>query len=459
VADVTKRPIGPVEFDDYLLLQGKNAGLGDEHRARVVDVLNSSRAIRKSRIRAATCGDSIANFSLFANTLLPTSTDFSVALTQVNLDTSKISIKNPCLNYLINGGISGQTSAQLLARDAIGAGVTRKAITDISNGKPDVVFLSIGINDIASVTPGTVDSTVATVIENRRLIYNRLLASGAIIIDYGLLGYSATGHTNPSASREALLKINAQAKALAATLPWVYFLDTKNVIHNDQGFYLDNITHDGLHPSSFGFARLSLLIDSVLHSIFGAPSSATFPGVNQFPDPFLLTVTAESYGTRANIIALNGLGGSGTMTNAQIVHVNGGVWQFVDVETTGASQYRAMTIRLDAVGLVAGQTYGFEFDFIAQPIDPVAIATGVNQINSRADFIKTSGGNRFLWEISQSFVSQMIDGGHIAIGPLTVTEDSASLTSVSLLSIRVGAVASGSKFRMGMGNIRVVNLG
>jgi hypothetical protein len=41
VADVTKRPIGPVKFDDYLLLQGKNAGLGDEHRARVVDVCKS----------------------------------------------------------------------------------------------------------------------------------------------------------------------------------------------------------------------------------------------------------------------------------------------------------------------------------------------------------------------------------------------------------------------------------
>jgi hypothetical protein len=41
VADVTKRPIGTVKFDDYLLLQGKNAGLGDEHRARVVDVVNA----------------------------------------------------------------------------------------------------------------------------------------------------------------------------------------------------------------------------------------------------------------------------------------------------------------------------------------------------------------------------------------------------------------------------------
>jgi lysophospholipase L1-like esterase len=62
-----------------------------------------------------------------------------------------------------NGGVSGDTTANMLLRDGNASSSSRKAITDILALRPDVVLLRGGsINDLTGLTSGQVAGQVAT---------------------------------------------------------------------------------------------------------------------------------------------------------------------------------------------------------------------------------------------------------------------------------------------------------
>ena len=66
--------------------------------------------------------------------------------------------------YLVaSGGISGQTTTQMVARDTASYTADRFATTDVINLAPHVVILRGGsINDLLTITSGTSAAAIAT---------------------------------------------------------------------------------------------------------------------------------------------------------------------------------------------------------------------------------------------------------------------------------------------------------
>jgi len=101
---------------------------------------------RTTPLRVATFGDSTANAGGVRSVTNQDTAQavnanwgatFSGGLTS---DRYALDRAYPQAYLVINGGITGQSTTQMLARDTLGASITRRAITDVINAAPDVVL-------------------------------------------------------------------------------------------------------------------------------------------------------------------------------------------------------------------------------------------------------------------------------------------------------------------------------
>lgn len=232
---------------------GANTALAAEAAAR-----EASQATQLPRVlRVGTFGDSTANIcgssgigktdmENLAETIPISGT--TTAAIQGTLGT--LSGRLP-FEYVANGGWSGQTTTQFLARSTNAASATRRALPDVMARNIDILEMNGGsINDISSVTSYN-EATLDLVVDRHRQCVEFFTRAGIPVIDMGIYGYSATS-TYADIIRQSLLYINARIAALASNDELWLYIEPSGVSHDGTGAWKTNYSSDGVHPSELG---------------------------------------------------------------------------------------------------------------------------------------------------------------------------------------------------------------
>ena len=418
-------------------------------------------AFRTTPLRCATFGDSTANVGLgntdcaILDSVFPASGG-----TFVSYELSKWCTYQfyPQAKIVANGGISGETTTQMLARDTAGYSATRKAISDIINLAPDVVIVRGGsINNLTSIAAGTYDSKIATCYSEHISILNRFIASGIAVIDEGFFGYSSLGAAYPALVRSALVTLNTMFASYIANLqkPNVVFLAAN--LCDLAGNYLAEASNDGIHLNFYGALVLGKAEALVLEKLFGVSSGPRFPGTNLISNPLFASSGAVGYGVAPT--GYTAAGSSATLANAKIEAINGKTFWTVEVTPTAGVNSAAIFVPFNAstFGIVANDILGFEMDIFVSAIDGVSAPPACFGYYVRNDLYKNAAG-RFVPNEALTIYGGVpwVYNAHTSF-MYKCQEASAALTSSSSAPFLFGT-ATMTPYKMGISCPRLVKL-
>ena len=155
-------------------------------------------------------------------------------------------------------GIGGQTTPQMLLRFR----------ADVIAMQPKAVVILAGTNDIAGNTgPITLEETegnLASMAELARANGIRVVLSS--VMPVGNYGHDRDGHpidVRIKRPPERILELNAWIKKYAADKGHVY-LDYFTALVDDQGLLRRELSEDGLHPNSAGYAAMAPLAEDAI---------------------------------------------------------------------------------------------------------------------------------------------------------------------------------------------------
>ncbi len=160
----------------------------------------------------------------------------------------------------IGRGISGQTTPQMLLRFR----------ADVIALQPKVVVILAGTNDLAGNTgPIALEETEGNLASMAELAR----ANGIRVVLSSVLPVSNYGHDrdgNPLDVRikrppEKILELNAWIKKYASEKGHVY-LDYFPATADDQGLFKKELSEDGLHPNSAGYAVMAPLAEKAIQA-------------------------------------------------------------------------------------------------------------------------------------------------------------------------------------------------
>jgi lysophospholipase L1-like esterase len=254
------------------------------------------------------------------------------------------------LNFPIsnNFGVSGETSAQILAR-----------ISSVLSAGPDIVSLLAGTNDPSS------GFTPQQTIDNLKAMYLSLLAAGITVVAIPILpredgGYSGTAPQIAFKMRY-VAQVNRWIELFASRTPGMIFADARKYFMNfSTGYAKTGVTADLLHPNVMGafyvgkawaeavrpFLFPSNFLFTELSDVYHATEN---PTGNLLTNGFLIgtggalnsnsgSVAASWSGSRVN--------GSVLATFSKVARADGlGEWQQITIPaTTGAAgeQFRVV---------------------------------------------------------------------------------------------------------------------
>ncbi len=448
-------------------------GLTSAEVAAVRGVVAGSRSALRPRLaplRLATFGDSTANVGSTNADLSQVTAAFpasgATVIATSTLEKLGVASRHPCLYLVANGGISGETTTAMLARDSAGASASRKATADIVAARPDVIIARCGsINDLLSVTAANIDATVAAVAVRHASLIARLAAGGAVVIDEGIAGFTPGSNTptDLEQTRAAIRRLNAMYAA-AAVPPRVLWLDPVGLTCDAAGAYLPGLSADGTHPSVAGAYAIGEAELAIISAYFG-PGLRRYDGPNLASNPNMAVTTLQAYGTLATGYGINI--SNATRQNAAVsIGPDGKLWQTCEFTSSAASGQGqiAMPYTPQSWGLSATDVLGVEFDFFVESIDKVSplpefVAGG---IMGRLDTYKTAAGRVVLdalgLSVQQSVGRARVEGRCI-FQPWLVGEASGVLTSSSTSLLSTTVAASGQSWRSGISDFRVVRLG
>jgi lysophospholipase L1-like esterase len=152
----------------------------------------------------------------------------------------------------VNRGISGQTTAQMLAR----------VFPDVINLKPAALIVLAGTNDIARNT-GPV--TLAMITQNIQAITELANAHGIKVILCSVLPVSDYTNRKQTERRPPadILKLNAWFQEYAAKANAVY-ADYFSAMADEKGMLREGTSGDGLHPNAQGYELMAPIADKAI---------------------------------------------------------------------------------------------------------------------------------------------------------------------------------------------------
>ena len=295
-------------------------------------------------IPVGTFGDSIANISSFANHDLRQVSTVSLGSNSDRMGVTLQHVSNGALRVMFNGGVSGDTTTQMLARDAAGSTATRKALTDaMTLGVRHLVF-SAGVNDLqspalaAGASSGTIDAAVSASVGRLASLLRRAVSFGMTPHVVALLGYRfetvnmGSLPTNNAAAvattQEAMRRWNALAKVTIREAGGAlgYWYDMPTNVLDSNGAWLSGMDQgDGLHPSENSqYPIYTQVADAIrlMEGMISTPLSAYPPGANQFANA---DFSASTAGVATGASTYNSVG-TGSIANS-IVTWRGQQWQ------------------------------------------------------------------------------------------------------------------------------------
>jgi lysophospholipase L1-like esterase len=439
-------------------------------------VIPSSRR-RSSQVRIATFGDSTAELG-------PTTTDITKFVGAMGASVSNISPERwgasndyPSAYLVANGGVSGETTTQMIARAAAAASTTRKSIQDVIDLRPDIVIVRAGgINDLAGLTTGNYDTTVATSLANHRIIIQAFLSAGIFVIDEGFYAYSATTHTNPTLTRKALVYLNGLYAADALQYPGrCEFIDWVGTLSTPDGNYAVNCTQNdgsvGLHPSFY--AQQSIIGPkeaAIIAKYFGASAPVRYQGPNVLISAANGGLGCNSLGFRTTAGVGGGpvptgwtQGGANRQANLSALEVINGKRFFTILSTgTTASVTQNTFFPIDPANFVtsSGDIYGMEFDiyvadaFGGPPPILQTVDARFNIVNDAPATLTNVTFQNATALTARSFPSAFI--GHVVFQPLQLPAVG-TLTAINYFCEWITAELI--QWKIGFANPRLVKIG
>ncbi|MEE9444622.1 MAG: SGNH/GDSL hydrolase family protein [Cocleimonas sp.] len=393
---------------------------------------------RTKTLRIATFGDSTANVSSVKHNVQVFNADLDSNTPEQGLDSRKylISLYYPAAYLVGNGGISGDTTATMIARDELPASATRKATEDIIALKPQVVLFRGGsINDLQAITEDTTPaesvSLVNAIYAKHISLVEKFTIANIAVLDAGILGYSNSkvegfGHTDPDKVRAALVALNVKFKTYAEdqTHDKVTFVDLVGVVSDSAGKYLPNMTYDGVHLSLQGGLAVAKEEAALIKNIFGESSSSSFESGGKNLYPAINATETERDNSLFDVW--------GDVNKRYIKTVKGKKYQFADFKQASDAASGGINIRLAPVmnALVKGKTYGISLDIIVENMD-----ASEAKLSARLDLENNNGGKYRLTALSNSeSVNDTLKGikkfsGRMELPPLLLKSAVASSSS------------------------------
>jgi lysophospholipase L1-like esterase len=284
-----------------------------------------------AQIRWGSYGDSICNISSLANQDLRTYTTGNIALTHIRCGPWLGNKSNGYLRPVFNGGVSGETTTQMVARETAGASATRRAILDAQTVGVEFLIYSAGINDIqglaAGATQAQIDTVVSTAFTNLTFLFNKARSCGITSIFCSLMPYTFGTAAENVTRTAAIRQFNTLFRNYFAANPEAgYFFNVYDLLGDQNGNWLGGMTDDGLHPNHNGcnvyceaLANFILDLKGVGRTQFGLPKTPT-SSINML-DNADLSLSASGVATRFTITGT--IAGTGTVSGQQIVRING----------------------------------------------------------------------------------------------------------------------------------------
>ena len=423
--------------------------------------------VRTTPVRVATFGDSTANigstggphdvrsltsaFPASGATVLPFS----------GMEKLAIAYRMP-VQIVGNGGVSGDSTTAMLARDLAAASSSRKATADIVALEPDVIIARCGsINDLLTVTSATLAATVDAVAGRHRALIARLTAGGATVFDEGIAGFtngSVNTATDQAATRSAIVQLNAiYAADAAASGGRVVFIDPVGLTCDASGAYLPGVSTDGTHLNPVGAIHVGIAEEALIKRLFGIVRRR-YSGVNLVSNANMAATGSVTGGTAATGFSASGT--NVTRTNVAVIQRDGEVWQTADFLATASAAQAVLSLPFPIAswGFAVGDSIQAEFPFSVEAIGGGVLPL-LNQILARMDITKTGNGRVVVDMLAMAQpnslgVSRL--SGRVIFPPLVLTEASAALSAASVLTLSATIATSGDSIRMAVGSPVVV---
>lgn len=274
---------------------------GIEYSAGGFDITQdiASMGIRESVLRVATFGDSTANFGGTSAGMQNTSVEkvsmaaglSSVVVIDWGLGPKlQLPYMYPSARVVGNGGIGGDTTANMLARDAAAAAVTRRALDDVFATSPDLIIVRAGsINDVLglNLTDYATQGQLDTIAARHYDIVIRCADHVAYVIDEGIAGFdNNTGTIPPNLAyiRDALARLNIMYGAFITSTGRknIRFLDPVGVTCDSTGAFLPGVVPvaNGYHDSWYGAYRRGKAEAQLVEKMAGASRGYQANGQN-----------------------------------------------------------------------------------------------------------------------------------------------------------------------------------
>lgn len=237
------------------------------------------------QIKWGSYGDSIANVSSYANFDLRqiSGGSFGAAVERMGAWVGPLS--NGLFRLASNCGISGETTAQMIARESAGSSATRKAIIDAASCGVQFLVNSFGINDIQTLASGasdsTIASTVATAVSNAVILLKKQKSYGIWPVTTSLFGYNYTGATaGEIATRQTAVRLfNTQLSTTISNANGALgsYVDVYSLIATSSGTWISGYDQgDGMHPGANGCKIIYAKVVQEMLRVAGIVSPAQF---------------------------------------------------------------------------------------------------------------------------------------------------------------------------------------
>jgi len=411
-----------------------------------------TQRVRHDSIRVGFFGDSTAVVGVtqassnqdtsIINVPYPASGSTIVGLTG---DRCAMPMMYPLAYPVFSGGVSGQDTTQMLARDTAAAGITRRAITDANNASLDLLVIRAMINDIIALTAaGSTQADIDAIWTRYLLIINRALAGTPFLMCETLGGYSATGVVDPDLSyrRNALLYLNDKIRTLPALFPGrIIVCDLAGYTLSTDGAFISGCSTDGVHDNSHGAYKRAEAEAHCLEILYGKSLGPRYRGVNLFPNSSFANVAVTGQGTVATGVALSGT--SVTAGSAAIEIIDGVPWQTAiftpSVYDGNANGYIRMVFDPNALGWAENSVYGIEFDFSIMLSDGSALpVTTIGGMVGNLYVYKTAAGQITVNSLYGNTTAGIVDPykGRIVFPPFKTQEAGSALTSVCNITLQ-----------------------
>jgi hypothetical protein len=431
-------------------------------------------------LRVATFGDSTATPTSITGTETTDQRVFNPVLGSATTARFRLQTRDllfayyPAARLVAIGGISGQTTTQMLARDALSPSATRRAMSDLVEFRPDLVILRGGsVNDVyGSITASSTDADIEALISRHMQIVDSLLSLGLRVLDEGIYGMNDLTTDTARRQRTAVTRLNASvaAQIAARDSDRVRFLDLTNITRDATGAFLPNVSADATHPGIYGCDLIARAEAEEITAWFGCSGARTYPGPNLLNNSVkslaLMSETTTSGSNKTPLGFAVATSGGGVAANWDVVYQYGQKWWMGEASTGTAGG--AITLSLPD-GFETGATYpipiaandiiGLEFDLLIETLDGSEFDPAVDMY-VRFD-VRNSGTGRIALDWSRTGLDYVGFGGrirwHVAIPPIQISEASATLAAASLIQVVLKPVV-GQMLRFGISNVNLAKV-